>query len=69
MEEGIDPVLGIRGEIVCCFKGYLKEGLLVTGEALVGYFCSVRKGGYVLHFVGYFQEAEGRMSRGGSWVL
>ena len=56
MTEGIDTVLGIRGDIVYYFKGYLKADMLVAIDAVVHDLCSFRRVGCVISFVDYLQE-------------
>ena len=51
------------------FYVYLKVDILVRIEALLSYFYSFRRGGYVIFFIGYFQEEEGRGSRGGVRIM
>ena len=45
MTEGVDPVLVLRGDIICYFEGYFKADLLIAIYSVVIDLCSVSRGG------------------------
>ena len=53
-------------ETLSIFLGRFQGGFSVAREAVVIDLFLVSMEGYVFHFVGYFQEVEGREGRGGS---